>query len=879
MKQLLWKKLILILALLGTSLFLVAQVQQTGVPWTIKNSIQTQSYSTVNISAAPDNWEQLQQSVEPEMKPYLFAWPIDTVIIVTNPKYLIFQDNETDVYQLSIHADFAYSINLIFDTYKLPKGAELFLYDPERNITWGAYTSLNNKKSGNLATSPVPGNEIIIELHIDKTIKDFDPILTVGKISLDMKDVFGFQSGRFGRSGDCNVDINCPSGAEWQVLKRSVCKFIRGGTWICSGALINNTANDGKALLLTANHCIGTNTHASTSVFYFNYESLECYGENGRLDQSISGSDLLSTTNKLDFALVELSISPPESYKPFYAGWDRTPVQYFDTVTCIHHPAGDVKKISIANRRVATGNFGSGFEENTHWKISQWDVGTTEGGSSGSPLFNKDFRIIGDLTGGDASCSYNYNDYFQKLWVSWDRFTDHDDQLKHWLDPEDANPLIWNGYDPFSEGKPLANFSYLPEVPNAGQYIRLQDISSGSPLIWEWVFEDGEPSSSSEKNPIVLFEDSGYKRITLIVSNELGTDTIRQTIQVDDRIDFYTKQSRLVKGAEVEIRPYITGNNYDIEWEIQDGIQTWIMNDPVVFQSFDQSGVNSLRLTALYEDKTLSLHHQNKFSIVHEELIFAGEVRSVYSDKEPLGVFSIGNNGTIPGINRLGYDAYANKFHRDSDTSAIISGVIVNILELEYADQGIYLTACLWDSDWNLLREDSILLNPKSMPFRATVWFNQAVGMDTTVYAGVVLPNREDLIFSIGMTMTRNEFGTNNAWGRKAGTWSPLNQAVGLNTALGIQLESSKLYQDFGSQVKILTSEDPGKLTLDMGSLIFEDYILDIYNMRGERLTSSTSHSGSLLDVNFNIPVSGVYLIQLKLDYLRFTKKIILIRD
>jgi len=879
MKHQLWKNIFLALIFLCSSLIIQAQIQKTGVPWTIKNNYRTKAYSTISIPSAPSNWEQLQQQEEPGLKPYIFAWPVDTMINVAEPGNLIFQDSETEVYQLCIVTDFAYSMNLIFDAFKLPAGTELYLYDPARKVTWGAYSNLNNKKSGKLATSPIPGNEIIIELVIDKSLKNFDLLLTIGRISLDLKDIFGLNSGHFGRSGNCNVDINCPSGARWQVLKRSVCKFIRGGSYICSGALINNTSNDGRAMLLTANHCIATSTHASTSVFYFNYESLECYGEDGRLDQSISGSDLLSTTNKLDFALVELSIAPPESFNPYYAGWDRNPVPFYDSVTCIHHPSGDVKKISIANRRVATGNFGSGFDENTHWHVTQWDVGTTEPGSSGSPLFSKDFRIIGDLTGGDASCSYNFNDYFQKFWVCWDRYPDQGDQLKYWLDPLGENPISWNGFDPFSEGKPLANFTFLPEAPKAGQYIRLQDISSGSPLFWKWTFGDGIPDNSSEKNPLVLFESPGYKQIVLVVSNDLGSDTIRQTIQVDNRIDFSASQRRLVKGAAAEIKPQITGDYYEMEWEIQKGIETWKTPEPIISQVFEQAGINSLRLAAFYEDETISLYHQNFFSVIQEELIFAGEIISPYSELEPLGTFSLGNNGIIPGTNSLGYDAYANSFKRNSDTSAIINGVIVNILELHEPWQGIYLKAGLWDADWNLLREDSILLNPKSMPFRATIWFDQPVGMDTLMYAGIVIPKQDDLEFSIGMTMTRNEFGKNDAWGRKVDNWSPLNQAVGLNSALGIQLESANLYHDFGSQIKVLTSENPGHITMDLGNLVFENFILDIYNMEGKKMTSSTLHSGSILDVNFNIPVSGIYLIQLKLDYLNFTKKIVLIRN
>ena len=116
---------------------------------------------------------------------------------------------------------------------------------------------------------------------------------------------------------------------------------------------------------------------------------------------------MLATSNKLDFALVELSRKRPEEYDPYYAGWNRTVASSTNNVTTIHHPAGDVKKISRRYGVVATGNFGSGFDTNTHWHIPAWDLGTTEGGSSGAPLFDRDHKIIGALTGGDASCDYN----------------------------------------------------------------------------------------------------------------------------------------------------------------------------------------------------------------------------------------------------------------------------------------------------------------------------------------------------------------------------------------------------------------------------------------------------------------------------------------
>lgn len=875
MKSQMWK---IIFPIIIVCLFqdLNAQIQSSGVPWSVETNQTFKTYPIVEIPSAPVDWEELQMESDPAMKPFLFAWPVDTVINVIQAANRVFRDETKEVYQLSIHAESAYSINLIFDTYKLPTGSELFLYNPERTVTWGAYTIVNNKKNGKLATSPVAGDEIIIELVIDISQKEFDPQLIISRISLDQKDIFGDKS-RFGQSGDCNVDINCPQGAEWQVIKRAVCKFIRGGTWICTGALINNTANDGKALLLTANHCIKSDIHASTSVFYFNYESPECYGGDGRIDHSISASDLLATTSKLDFSLVELSITPPERFNPYYAGWDRNPVLFYDTVTCIHHPAGDVKKISVANRRVATGSFGGGYDENTHWYITQWDIGTTEGGSSGSPLFNKDFKIIGDLTGGDAECSYNYNDYFEKFWVSWDRYPDPENQLKIWLDPDNIDTIVLNGFDPYSNGKPAANFSYLPEQPEAGKNIRLRDISSGSPLVWEWSFTGGMPENSNEKNPLVIYDEPGLKNIKLIVANELGADTIRQSIYVNNIIDFNASQRRLVKGATAEFSPLMTGNYHSLEWDIQEGIQNWKSGSLELNQSYSLPGENDIQLSVIYPDNTLSLYHQEFIKIISEKLIFSGVKRSVYSDKEGLGTISLGSNGIIPGTNSLGFDAYANAFYRNSDTSAIISGIIVNILGLESNGQPVYLSAAIWDPEWNLLREDSILLNPKTMPFRATIWFDQPLGMDTLVYAGITIPKQNELVFSTGMTLTRNEHDKNNAWGRKGDEWSLLSQAVGINSAIGVQLETSNLYQDFNTQIKVLTNNISGSIRLDLGNLIFDQIELDIYNVEGKKMTATTNYSGNILDVEVKIPVAGIYLIQLRLDHLSFTKKVILL--
>jgi hypothetical protein len=91
-----------------------------------------------------------------------------------------------------------------------------------------------------------------------------------------------------------------------------------------------------------------------------------------------------------------------------------------------------------------------GSEANGVWQV-EWDRNTTtEGGSSGSPLFNQDHRIIGQLWGGGASCSnLSAPDYYGRLSNSWNPSgSNNTNQLKFWLDPNNTGASFIDGFDP-----------------------------------------------------------------------------------------------------------------------------------------------------------------------------------------------------------------------------------------------------------------------------------------------------------------------------------------------------------------------------------------------------------------------------------------------
>ena len=163
----------------------------------------------------------------------------------------------------------------------------------------------------------------------------------------------------------------------------------------------------------------------------FNYESPGCTNQDGPTNMTVSGSTLLANSSGSDFALLELNESIPESYNVYYAGWDvsgNTPA----TPVCIHHPSGDIKKISF--------DYDNASNAGSYWDIDSWNDGTTEPGSSGSPLFDGNSRrVVGQLYGGVASCTNNGYDTYGKTSVSWNS------GLSTYLDPFNSGIEVLDG--------------------------------------------------------------------------------------------------------------------------------------------------------------------------------------------------------------------------------------------------------------------------------------------------------------------------------------------------------------------------------------------------------------------------------------------------
>ena len=429
------------------------------------------------------------------------------------------------VWRIALKSQGAYSLNIIFSKFILKPGVSLFVYNPDQSHILGAYDHRNNQSSGSLAVEPVEGDKLIVEMQVSTGI-DYFGELVIGSLNHDFTGIPGLNNKQSGPSGKCNIDINCPPGNQWQTEKNSVVRILINGNTFCTGVLVNNTANDGKPYILTANHCISDSTKAANTVFVFGYESPFCNGGNGSASKTRSGSDLLATQANLDFTLVKIREMPPQSWHIYYAGWDRSVTIPENTVS-IHHPNGDVKKIAVDNDPPSTATFGPGYTSGGHWKINRWELGTTEPASSGSPLFDQDGYLRGLLTGGDAKCGDAVDDFYCKFSLAWDRYEGINRQLKPWLDPLGTGAENIRGINPYAENELSADFAVSTIEVCEGDQIVFTDFSTGDIHSWSWDFGQGaSPPNASTRGPhLVKYATGGTRTVSLTLAGNNGSDT------------------------------------------------------------------------------------------------------------------------------------------------------------------------------------------------------------------------------------------------------------------------------------------------------------------------------------------------------------------
>jgi len=450
-----------------------------SIPTLTINETTYKVLSSIDLeSLAQEDEEDKANGVPPR-----FGFPHEVNYNLENSGEWIVLSNGDKIWRLSISCPDALSINLLYDKFWLPDGAKFFIYSSDYQHQIGAMTSENNKGERNdiqgFATGLVYGDRVILEYFVPREVRDIGVISIAYVVHGYRYIVLPNDTRDYGGSGTCQVNVNCPEGDAWHLEKNAIALILANGYRICTGSLVNTTTNDHQPYLLTANHCLCkkydyygnciewydaiTEPNLNHWSFYWHYESKWCSNSKPSTF-STSGATIVANSDNSDFALLKLTEDPlnKKNVTPYYLGWDATGNPGKGGV-CIHHPSGDIKKIAThnitplysSNCMDFESNYGGYYFNSNFWRIN-WIATTnghsvTEGGSSGSPLLNSSYHVIGQLFGAGLCANPNCDDppediaNYGKFSVSWNYFSTIQRQLKHWLDPNNTGILTHHG--------------------------------------------------------------------------------------------------------------------------------------------------------------------------------------------------------------------------------------------------------------------------------------------------------------------------------------------------------------------------------------------------------------------------------------------------
>ena len=445
--------IILVLLAILPSRIILGQLSSGGVPSSTIYSLPADDRNVISVNS-PD-MDVIRNEDEKFPSPYRFAviLPVDI-----NPETSGKWEQEPDggrIWRVSVTVPSAHALSAYFDKFVLPEGGQVFLYDPSKTQVIGAFTSRNNVTGGYFATELIAGERFILEYYQPSGVR-VAPLIHMYSIEYAYRGVGFLDAYRNAENpaGTCEVNVKCPEGDSWQPEVKGVTRIkIRKNenTFWCTGSLLNNVRINRIPYILTADHCLFGATAGDLQqwIFYFGFESPICLTDIIPSSNSMTGATLKAHGGDggdtgSDFCLVLLNQNIPDTFNVYFNGWNRKDTTSPSGV-CIHHPGGDPKKISTYDQPLVTA-YWPGNPNPSHWRVS-WIAtpnghGVTEGGSSGSPLFDNHGRIVGTLTGGHSSCdpgNLNSPDYYGKFSWSWDKNgTDSTVRLRDWLDPDNT---------------------------------------------------------------------------------------------------------------------------------------------------------------------------------------------------------------------------------------------------------------------------------------------------------------------------------------------------------------------------------------------------------------------------------------------------------
>jgi lysyl endopeptidase len=819
------------------------------------------------------------------------------------------------LWRLAIKSEGAYTLNFLFNHFYMPEGAKFFIYNADKDYILGAFTSQNNRTDRVFGTDIVKGEMAILEYYEPNEVHG-QGIINLERVTHGYKNLFHIIEGSVAGSGSCNNDINCPGWEDWQDDKRAVAIMISGGSGFCTGTMVVDVPQSGTPYFLGANHCMGGSQ--AGWVFRFNYEHTTCNQSATPVAQSITGSTLRASSAASDFALMELSSTPPSNYNVYYAGWTNDGLAATQ-VTGIHHPSGDVKKISRDESDVtSTGWNGPGTN---HWNVPSWDDGVTEGGSSGSGLWDQNHRIVGQLHGGASACGgSNLSDQYGKFSVSWTGGGSNSTRLSNWLDPQGTGAVAVDGWDPNaptvaydartnSITSPVDNESYCTSTVTPVVVIRNSgtttltavnvnyNFDGGTTSVYNWTGSLATGATATVTLPQATLASGAhtFNASTTIVGNA-DENTSNDTLSSDFTI--------VAGGNTLSLTIVTDGYGEESTWELEDDNGTVIFsggpfgNNETITTEICVAGTGCYTFTMLdsYGDGMCCTQGNGSFLLEDEngfELASGGSFTSSdatnfclpISSEPPNSGFASNNqqvcegmivtytNQTVSGLQAT----YVWTFQGGSPATSTATNPTVT-----YTNQGTYdvrlIATNQFGSDTTLLVDYITVIDAPNVTTSSTVDHigSPTDGTATADVAGGTPPYT--YVWSNGQSTANSNSSTNTITGLAAGNYNVqvtdgngcvVSESILVSTNTGVEEQSIEaLVSVYPNPAKdMITVELPAGKNAD---------VFELFNVIGSRIDTFSVAGKQKFSVDLKTFAKGVYFLRMNVDGQLITKKIII---
>lgn len=456
------------------------------------------------------------------------------------------------VAQLRVTSPGAAALRSGLDVAQLPDGAELRFFgtalgaQSEGVATGAGIAAL--RQAAPLFWSPVTeGDSQLVEIVLPAGSDPQWAQLSLAAVShLLVAPSGAFDRAKIGESDYCEYDAKClenPTTA-YNNAKDAVARMVfqkDGGSYLCTGTLLNDTDNSTQVpYFFSAAHCFTSQSIANTLTTYWFYETTTCGGRTveSRARQVAGGANVLYSSVAADVLFLRLNTAPPAG--AYFLGWNAAPVSTGDNILVLHHPAGDVKKVSLGQvKGIGSSTLASG----SFFKVGYTD-GTTEGGSSGCGLLTyngSQYQLRGGLLGGSAACSNSGSIPTPLNSDDFSRLDQVYSSLQQYLSPAGNPPPSNIDYSGFWNNSAQSGWGLNVSRGTTGTYgmVIYHYDAANTPA---WYLSFGALSGTSYSAPVLSFTGPWFGLVpfnpALVTDRVSGTLTVNFTSATTANVSF-----------------------------------------------------------------------------------------------------------------------------------------------------------------------------------------------------------------------------------------------------------------------------------------------------------------------------------------------------